>query len=50
MRVIALAHASTLATSLMRLKSGMYAPFLFMSLIVWDIGMKKIQERSKTSI
>ena len=41
-------HASTRVTSLMRVKKK-YVPLLFMALIVWDIVMKKIKERSKTS-
>ena len=41
------AHASTLATSLIRVKNN--SPILFITLVVWNIGMKKMKERSKTS-
>ena len=47
MRTIAHAHVSTRATSLMSIKKSM--PMLFMTLIVWDIGTKKIKERTETS-
>ena len=41
------AHASTLATSLIRVKNN--SPILLITLVVWNIGMKKMKERSKTS-
>ena len=40
MREITRAYASTCAPSLMRVKKK-HAPLLFMTLIVWDLGMKK---------
>ena len=43
MRAIACAHA----TSLMHVKNSMRR--FFLTLIVWDIGMKKIKEKTKTS-
>ena len=42
MRAIARAHASTHATSLMRVKKKHALP-LFMTVIVRDIGMKKLK-------
>ena len=48
MCVIACAQASTFATHLMHVKKW-DAPLLFMTLIVWDIGTKKMKERTKTS-
>ena len=47
MCVIAHAHASTCATSLMHVKNSMY--HFCATLTVWDIGMKKIKERPKKS-
>ena len=47
MGAIARAHASTRATSVMRGKNNVQ--LLFMTLIVWDIGMEKMKERTKTS-
>ena len=35
-------------TSLMHVKKK-HVPFLFMTLIVWDIGTEKMKERTKTS-
>ena len=43
MHAIAHAHASTRATSLMRVKNSMR--HLFMTLIVWDTGMMKMKEQ-----
>ena len=48
MPAIARAHASTCATSLMCVKKK-HVQLLFMTLIVWDIGTKKMQEITKTS-
>ena len=48
MYAIACEHSSTRATSLMRVKNSMHQ-YLLMRLIVWDIRMKKMIERSKTS-
>ena len=42
------AHASTRATSLMRVKNSTHH-LCFVTLVVWDIGMKKIKEKTKTS-
>ena len=49
MRAIASAHASTRATSLMRVKNSMRHSLRLMTLIIWDIGTKKMKERTKTS-
>ena len=43
MHAIAHAHASTRATSLMRVKNSVRN--LFMTLFVWDIGMMKMKEQ-----
>ena len=43
MHVIAHAQASTRATSLMHVKNSWC--HLFMTLIVWDIGMMKMKEQ-----
>ena len=48
MRAIACAHASTRFTSLICVNKK-HMSLLFMTLIVWDIGTKKIKERTKTS-
>ena len=42
MCAIAHAHGSTRATSLMRVRNSMRG-FFFMTLVVWDFGMKKIK-------
>ena len=47
MRAIVHAHARTCTTSLMRVKNCMC--HLFVILIVWDIWIKKMKERSETS-
>ena len=47
MCVIACMHASTCTTSLMHAENNI--PLLFMTVIVWDIGMKEMKERSKIS-
>ena len=49
MHASACTHASTLATNLMHVKNSMHH-FLFITLIVWNIGMKKIKERSTASV
>ena len=45
MRAIARTQASTRATSLMCVKNSTH--HLSMTLIAWDIGMKKMKQRSK---
>ena len=50
MAVIAHAHDSSAHTTcLMHVKNSYHAPLKFVTLIVWDIGMKKMKERTKTS-
>ena len=51
MRAFPRAHASTLATSLMRVKNGSRHFCLWhMTLIIWDIRTKKMKERWKTLV
>ena len=49
MCAIACTHASTCTASLMHVKNNVPLLTLIMTLIVWDIGTKKIRERTKTS-
>ena len=48
MRVITNAHTSTHTTSLMHKRY--HLPLLFVTLIVWDTGMKKLKERTTNQI
>ena len=47
MRTIARAHASTRATSSIHVENSTH--HLDLSLIVWDIGTKKMKTKTKTS-
>ena len=48
MRAIKGAHPNTCVTSSMRVKKE-HEPLMFITLIVWDNGTKKMKERTKTS-